>query len=343
MFSGDPIGYCEFVRAFENLVERKTSSSSTRLYFLLQYTKGSVQDLVRSCLTMPDEMPNEARRLLAERYGQPYNIATANVDCEINGAPIRAEDGPSLQKFSILLTSCRNTLKEIGYLNRAENPDSLRKIVERLSYPLKLRWGDLVDMISQKEKRDPNLKDKCEFMEGRSRAANHPIFGKVQSEQRPPFNSRTNTRSRRDGKTFATQDLEPPFPQLPNNKDERKELKCPSCKRNHWLSQCDEFKTLSLSNRYQFVRANQLCVNCLGPGHYVQDCSTRSFCRIQGCTKKHSTYLHMKETPPSQNEKEDQTEPPATPSAAQASNSYLNSVNASQGTSGSVVGLSIVP
>ena len=51
----------------------------------------------------------------------------------------------------------------------------------------------------------------------------------------------------------------------------------------------------------------------------------------------------MKETPPSQNEKEGQTEPPATPSAAQASNSYLNSVNASQATSGSVVGLSIVP
>ena len=51
----------------------------------------------------------------------------------------------------------------------------------------------------------------------------------------------------------------------------------------------------------------------------------------------------MKETPPSQNEKEGQTKPPATPSVAQASNSCLNSVNASQGTSGSVVGLSIVP
>ena len=51
----------------------------------------------------------------------------------------------------------------------------------------------------------------------------------------------------------------------------------------------------------------------------------------------------MKETPPSQNEKDSQTEAPATPSAAQASNSYLNSVNASQATSSSVVGLSIVP
>ena len=128
------------------------------------------------------------------------------MDRVINGAPIRAEDGPSLQKFSILLTSCRNTLKEIGYLNCLENPDSLRKIVERLPHPLRLKWSDLVDTISQKEKRDPNLKDISEFVEAKSRAANHPIFGKVQSEQRPPFNTRTNTRSRRDGKTSPHRD-----------------------------------------------------------------------------------------------------------------------------------------
>lgn len=111
---------------------------------------------------------------------------------------------------------------EIPYLNHLKNPDSLKKIVEQLPYPLKLRWRDLVDTISQKEKKDPNLKDISEFVEARSRAANHPIFGKVQSEQRPPFNIRDNTRNRRDRKLFATQRLEQPLQQQPNNKDERK-------------------------------------------------------------------------------------------------------------------------
>ena len=72
-------------------------------------------------------------------YGQPFKIATAYVDRVINGQPIRAEDGPALQRFSILLTSCTNTLKEIGYLNHLENPESLRKIIDRLPYPLKLK------------------------------------------------------------------------------------------------------------------------------------------------------------------------------------------------------------
>ena len=33
VFTGDPIEYCDFIRAFENLVERKTSSSSARLLY----------------------------------------------------------------------------------------------------------------------------------------------------------------------------------------------------------------------------------------------------------------------------------------------------------------------
>ena len=37
---------------------------------------------------------SEGRRLLAERYGQPFKIATSNVDRVINRQPIHAEDGP---------------------------------------------------------------------------------------------------------------------------------------------------------------------------------------------------------------------------------------------------------
>ena len=152
VFTGDPIEYCDFIRAFENLVERKTSSSSARLYYLLQYTSGHVQDLVRSCLAMREDVGySEARRLLAERYGQPFKIATAYVDRVINGQPIRAEDGPALQRFSVLLTSCTNTLNEIGYLNRLENPVSFRKIVDILPYPLRLKRRDVLDTIARKK------------------------------------------------------------------------------------------------------------------------------------------------------------------------------------------------
>ena len=111
----------------------------------------------------------EARKLLAERYGQSYKITTAYVNHVINGQPIRTEDVPTLQKFSILLSSCRNTLKEVDYVNHLENPEGLRKIIDWLPYPHGLKWRELVDTITQKEARDPNLKDITDFVEVRSR------------------------------------------------------------------------------------------------------------------------------------------------------------------------------
>ena len=77
----------------------------------------------------PDEGYREARRLLKARYGQNYKIASAYVTRVTNGPPIRHEDGQALQKFSILLTSCKNTLRQVGYLNKIENPDSMQRVI----------------------------------------------------------------------------------------------------------------------------------------------------------------------------------------------------------------------
>ena len=49
VFDGNPIEYGPFVRAFENIIESKTSSSSERLYYLEQFTSGDVKELVKSC------------------------------------------------------------------------------------------------------------------------------------------------------------------------------------------------------------------------------------------------------------------------------------------------------
>jgi hypothetical protein len=65
VFKGDPLEYCNFVMAFKNLIEDKTSNASARLHYLVQYTCGDVQELMRSCLAMePIEGYAEAKRLL---------------------------------------------------------------------------------------------------------------------------------------------------------------------------------------------------------------------------------------------------------------------------------------
>ena len=200
-----------------------------------------------------DKGYREARNLLAERHGQLYKIASAYVDRVINGQSIHGEDGAILQTFFILLTSCSNTFRVIGYLNHLENPVSLRNIVERLPYPLRLKWRDLVDSVNQREGRDPNLKDIIDFVKKRSRVANHPIFGRIHGDQQ----SSNLSNQRRGAKLFGQQG-QPPTPGG-NSEEKPAQLKCPSRKRNHWLSQCDDFKKVCLNDCYKFVY-NKNCV-----------------------------------------------------------------------------------
>ena len=117
----------------------------------MQYTAGDVQKLTRSCLAMDSEKGNrEAWKLLAKRHRQPYRIALAWVERVTNGPAIKSEDGAGLQLFSVLLTSYKNTLTDIGYLSKIENPDSLKKIVSRLPFNLRQKWRDVADTITER-------------------------------------------------------------------------------------------------------------------------------------------------------------------------------------------------
>ena len=94
----------------------------------------------------PEEGYPEACKLLKQWYGQSYKIATAYVDRVTKGPAIKSEDRKGLQNFATLLTSCRNTLKSIGYSSKIENPDSLRGVINRLPYDLRKKWPNTVPL-----------------------------------------------------------------------------------------------------------------------------------------------------------------------------------------------------
>ena len=135
---------------------------------------------MRSCLVMdPEEGYREARKLLKQRSGQSYKIATACVDKVTKGRAIKSEDRKGLQNFATLPTSCRNTLKSIGYSSKIENPESLRGVINRLPYDLRKKWRNTVDQISEDEDREIKFEDIVVFVEKQARAASHPVFGDI--------------------------------------------------------------------------------------------------------------------------------------------------------------------
>ena len=53
-FFGEPIRYCQFINAFESIIENKEPDFRQCLYYLSQYTRGMAKDLVCSCLYIHD-------------------------------------------------------------------------------------------------------------------------------------------------------------------------------------------------------------------------------------------------------------------------------------------------
>ena len=200
---------------------------------------------MEGCLTMREQEGYvEANRLLKERYGQGYKIAAARVKRLVEGPQIKAEDGTALEQFSIQLTSCVNTLTDIGYLNKLDNPDNLKKVIERLPYGFRLKWGDTVDRIVEREQRDVTIKDIMDFVVAKARAATHPIFGRVTNESitKPPtIKPPRRSRNRENG--FSTQGKTQP-PELSH-----KGPTCTMCNGKHWLPRCEKFRKKSLRAR----------------------------------------------------------------------------------------------
>ena len=295
VFSGNPIEYWTFIRAFENLIDKKTTCESARLYYLVQYTSGEVQELVKSCLSMSEESGyRTARNLLQKEYGSSYKIASTYVEKLSSGPTIKAEDGEALKRFSIALTGCKNTLTEIGYLSKLENPDTLRAIVQRLPFGLRQKWRDVADNITETQNREITIADLSDFVSAKARAATHAVFGNISSQ---PLQSLGGSEARRrppprTRSSFGTQaetSQEHDNIEMQSNQAGRK---CPLCKSDHWLSQCDTFKEKSLAARWQYVNSENLCSNCLVAGHSAHSCPKKGFCRVTGCNGKHSSYLH---------------------------------------------------
>ncbi|XP_072046583.1 uncharacterized protein [Amphiura filiformis] len=106
-FTGDPLQYVTFIRAFEFIIENKSKSNRDRLYYLEQYTRGEANSLVKSCIHMDDEVGYlEAKRLLERKYGNKHKIAEAYL-AKMRQWPNVKGDSSGLQDLSLFLLECK--------------------------------------------------------------------------------------------------------------------------------------------------------------------------------------------------------------------------------------------
>lgn len=141
IFSGDPLAYISFIRAFEHSIENKTNNPQDRLYYLEQFTSGEPHALVRSCKHMsPAKGYKEAKRLLQQHYGNELKIATAYFENALKWPQIKAEDSKGMKTYALFLIGYRNTMADVEFMDEMNNPTNMRTVISKLPFRFRERW-----------------------------------------------------------------------------------------------------------------------------------------------------------------------------------------------------------
>ena len=124
-FDGNPLEYWNFMKSFEASIEQNAATENEKLMYLLQYTSGEANKTIKCCVVMdPSVGFQNAKKLLEERFGHPFTIASNYVTKLTEGPPLKPTDRAGLLAFADQLKNCEHTLRSIGYLeeiNSAEN------------------------------------------------------------------------------------------------------------------------------------------------------------------------------------------------------------------------------
>ena len=165
--------YHDFMRAFNDNVERVLNDPSSKLAQLVQLCMGEVARVIQGCTMMhPKQGYARARQLLEARFGDEFVIS------ELWGQRIlNMGSRVPLREFADELHACYESLHILDALGELQTQGNLLKIIKKLPAYLQNEWRDVVRRLKTQELRQPDLQDVVEYVEEASAIASDPVYG----------------------------------------------------------------------------------------------------------------------------------------------------------------------
>ena len=319
VFSGDSFEYPAFITAFDSIIASNVHSDKDQLFFLEKYTSGSANEAIKGYLaTNSDTAYKEARKLLAQRYGNPVVVAENYKSSLRNWRQISDGDSKGLRDFSDFLVRCEEAMKTMKSMAELDSSQVLVTLSAKLPSYSGIKWCRFAHEEQTKRQGPIGFKDFVKFVKLEAELANDPVFSPnaLKRERNKGANQRDRTtRPKRQndantGQSFVSSvtPAKPketgrpaaPQPQIPS---------CPVCEGNHSVVKCHKLVNASSDERYDIFLSKGLCFRCAKSSHLSRDCPSKSTCGE--CGKKHHTLLHIdkpksKDSNPQSREKPDQ-------------------------------------
>ena len=317
-FSGDLLHYPVWLKSFETIIEGQTEKVPQRLYYLGKYTTGEAKEAIRGLLLLETtEAYKQAKKILSDRFGNPFLVADAYRKKIGEWPKIPPNDGTSLHKFSDFLMHCQTAMRTVKYLNVLDDPDENQRMVRKLPQYLIDRWSREVDRrLNRDEEQRHHEEDACEtgyppfsefcrFLQRESRIACNPVtairqrddVGREDASKGRSKIFSSNRRPQRDVVRALAAGLHEVRSSSSPTKGERKPepTSCPLCKTAHDLDECKQFLKKSVAERREIIKAKALCLGCLKWGHMKRNCRRQLVCKT--CHGFHPTSLHNDPAP----------------------------------------------
>ena len=303
-FNGNPLQYHLFMRQVQDRIIsiHGQSDPGHALQLLLNSTSGQAKRLISSCIMLPPASAlQEALRLLFKAFGSPAVAIKAHLRSVCEGPPIHTDE-KGLQDFYADLVNCKMVVEssDAGHLLDATSTaegifsrfprnqqEEFAKLALRRGYDMEVVPFDLF----------------IEFIEQLQRLATSRL-GRLIKNRKETSSRNSGWSKFKPARAHAVHNVEgkgnvnsKPSRELETSKDSGNSSKCPSCGApDHHIWRCQKFAKVSLKDRKALVRQKHLCFNCLGSGHGVKNCPSKSRCRT--CAGTHHSLLHS--VPPSE-------------------------------------------
>ena len=296
VFKGSYFDYPSFIAAFDAMIKKKVGSGKDKLYFLSKYTAGKAQVVMKGFLTWDsDKGYEEARKLLAQHFGNPFRVAKAYKAKLRNWPQFVEGDSSSLQDFSEFLVRCEGAMQSMKYMEELNSTRLLQEISTKLPLKSGSRWCHQARDILKKTERTVSFHDLVDFVREEADLANDPVFSpEALKSKRNKVADKNRIKRSQGANSFAwfSSCIPPSESRRKFNVEQEPNLQssCIFCSSNHPPHKCRELSRKSIDEHLALVRSKGLCFGCLKRGHQLKNCRVRLNC--EKCGKQHPTPLH---------------------------------------------------
>ncbi|XP_017893334.1 uncharacterized protein LOC108632952, partial [Ceratina calcarata] len=265
-FNGKYEAWTCFHDTFKSMVHDKTQIATIEKFYYLRSCLKEEAALVIQSLETTESNYNIAWSLLIERYDNKRVIVHNHLKNLLELPASTKENPVYLRQMLDNINTHTRALKSLGLKVDSWDAIIIYCMTSKLDRISHQEWEK-----SNTGKELPELDSFIEFLKTRCQ-----ILEATQPQMQPHQGSSNVKGSNGAGKRNLNVTTQRDF--------------CHFCKGEHKLYACEKFVKLGQQEKYEFVKKERLCFNCLRKNHTTEKCTCRS---CKKCNRKHHTILHF--------------------------------------------------